>query len=312
MVKIAYTKPFINLAQPHQRSAICLSGRRRVQHLCAVAPSRPYFPRKHMEVLPSAGKGEEVNGVKKVLSFRLAKGKLSIAKGSVVEYTGTAIVNAANAGCLSGSGVDGAVNDRGGPELVEAREALPVLDDDLTRCPVGEAKTTVAGQLGCEWVIHAVGPQYNKEEDEDTADAKLYSAYASAMQEARSKGMPDVAFSLLSAGIFRGDRPLACVLRLGLLAAAANAYPELEEVFFVGFTQEEVKTLEQEATVLFYGSTVGAFCNDPVAYGTFDGIPGEKVQQLHMKAVRELLGDEVDSKDLTVEDVEEGEGSKED
>lgn len=232
-----------------------------------------------------------MNGVTKVLSVRLMYGRLHIARGSVVDYTGSAIVNAANAGCLTGGGVDGAVNDRGGSALIEARKELPVLDDRLTRCRTGCAKTTIAGDLDCEWVIHAVGPHYRMVDDEDAADALLYSAYASSMQEARSKGLPDVAFSLLSAGVFRGDRPLECILRLGLLAVAAHAYPELEDVFLVGFTREEVSTLVQEATVLFYESPAAAFCSDPVPYGAFDGIPGEKAQRMHVKAVRALHGE---------------------
>ena len=41
--------------------------------------------------------------------------------------------------------------------------------------------------------------------------------------------MPDVAFSLLSAGIFRAQRPLKTVLAIGALAVAAGAYAGLNE-----------------------------------------------------------------------------------
>lgn len=47
--------------------------------------------------------------------------------GSVVDFSGDAIVNAANAGGLGGGGVDAAVNARGGAELKAARMALPQL-----------------------------------------------------------------------------------------------------------------------------------------------------------------------------------------
>ena len=71
---------------------------------------------------------------------------LYIAFDSVVNFTGDAIVNAANEGCLVGGGIDGEVNRRGGQELEEAREALPLIDPS---CKKGDAKITIAGSLPC-------------------------------------------------------------------------------------------------------------------------------------------------------------------
>ena len=86
-----------------------------------------------------------------------------------------------------------------------------------------------------------MGPNYGHVDDEDEGDELLFRAYRSAMLQARVKGAPTVAFSLLSAGIFRGWRPLAEVLKLGVLAVEANVYPALREVVFVGFTNAEVR-----------------------------------------------------------------------
>ena len=191
--------------------------------------------------------------------------KLTVARGSVVHFRGTAIVNAANEGCVGGGGVDGAVNDAGGPALVAARRALPIIEAmNGVRCPCGDARTTVAGALPVEYVIHAVGPNYRmytqKEgaggappQDEYMADGLLHSAYVAAMREAAAKGMTTVAFSLLSSGIFRGGRDLSAVLRIALLAVGAHAYDGLEEVSFVAFTQQEADALLAEAEALFGG-----------------------------------------------------------
>lgn len=185
---------------------------------------------------------DTVYGIERVCSVTVKGAKVSAARGSVVDYTGTAIVNAANEGCVRGGGVDGAVNQRGGEALIAAREALPVLHGNSfggVRCPTGQCKTTSAGDLDCQWVLHAVGPNYHCEE-EGEADRLLYSAYRSAMVEAKRKRCPDVAFCLLSAGIFRASKPLKDVLALGALAVSACVYDGLEEVFLVGFTPREV------------------------------------------------------------------------
>ena len=182
------------------------------------------------------------NGVDRVCSAALRHGaKVSVACGSVVSYSGTAIVNAANEGCLHGGGVDGAVNHAGGEELIAAREALPLIAPRV-RCHTGECKVTVAGDLSCKWVLHAVGPNYHMLEEEE-GDRLLFSAYRAAMVEAKRLRMADVAFSLLSAGIFRAGKPLSDVLAIGALAVSACEYEGLEEVFLVGFTQAEVSTL---------------------------------------------------------------------
>ena len=81
-----------------------------------------------------------------------------LGRGSVIDFTGSAIVNAANEACLGGGGVDGAITAAGGKALAEARKALPVLDKKRTRCPTGECVVTISGELKAkDYCLHAVG-----------------------------------------------------------------------------------------------------------------------------------------------------------
>ena len=76
---------------------------------------------------------------------------LVISRGSVVDFShntqSSAIVNAANEGCLYGGGVDGAIGDAGGPTLLEDRMNLPQLQPGV-RCQTGSAVSTGPGTYG--------------------------------------------------------------------------------------------------------------------------------------------------------------------
>ena len=172
---------------------------------------------------------------------------LCASQGSVVHFVGDALVNAANRGCLGGGGVDGAVNEAGGRRLEEARHALPLVGP-YTRCPTGQAKLTIGGALDVRFVIHAVGPDYRSYDEQQEADELLVSAYRSAMQLAAERQLKTVAFSLISASIFRGDKPLLELLRLSVRCVRQHAYAGLEEVHLVAFTAREIDALVDACT----------------------------------------------------------------
>jgi O-acetyl-ADP-ribose deacetylase (regulator of RNase III) len=195
--------------------------------------------------------------------------RLHVSVGSIVDFAGDAIVNAANEGCLSGGGVDGAISDAGGEALFQARLALPIVEGTRgVRCPTGEAAVTGAGgTLRCRCVIHAVGPNYYIVEDEDEGDELLRSAYTRAAElAAEQPNVRTVAFSLLSCGVFRAQRSLRAVLSIGL-EAIRDVARELEEarpngsggdrsltdVYLIAFTPAERKTLRAAARALFGG-----------------------------------------------------------
>ena len=171
-----------------------------------------------------------------------------------------AIVNAANPGCLGGGGVDGAISSAGGARLYEDRLKLPVLETRheqyAIRCHVGSAVVTGPGdydELKVPYVIHAVGPNYNAfdEEEYDAAHELLKSAYMTALSVASETRIQEVAFSLLSSGIFRGSCSLSQVLRMGVEAILTWGIEErpndssVSDIYLFAFTPLECKTLKR-------------------------------------------------------------------
>jgi O-acetyl-ADP-ribose deacetylase (regulator of RNase III) len=187
-----------------------------------------------------------------------------LSQGSVLDFRNppkikkSAIVNAANEGCLGGGGVDGAIGDAGGKELLKHRIALPLVKNesgDLVRCPTGEAKMTGPGDYGSlrvKYVIHAVGPSYiTFSDDIKRGDDLLRSAYRESLQCAKSSQLEAVAFSLLSSGVFRGPCSLEYVLNNGLQAICDYpGYEGLKEIHMCAFSSRELDSLQDVAEVM--------------------------------------------------------------
>ena len=201
-----------------------------------------------------------VDNLEPLARHALKYGELVVSKGSVLDAHVSALVNAANEGCQGGGGVDGAITSAGGDLLAEKREALPCLEgSDWRRCATGDAVVTAGGPFGslrCDAVIHAVGPNYHSlpdgEGDElERGDALLRSAYVHSMARAKEEKCKTVAFSLLSAGIFRGRQSLDTILAISVGAVADGAYEGLERVHLVAFTPAEQRKLKAAAAARF-------------------------------------------------------------
>jgi O-acetyl-ADP-ribose deacetylase len=185
---------------------------------------------------------------------------LYTAYDSVLKFTGDAVVNAANVTCLGGGGIDGMVNSLGGNPLQEARKALPLVDSYSTRrCETGDAKITIAGNLPCSKVIHAVGPCF-KTSNNGIKDACVHlllleQAYKNSMERAREHGLKSVGFCIISAGIYRGSCPLDLLIKTAINSFAKYAYPGLETVVFCAYSSEEVQVVDDVVSSLLLRNT---------------------------------------------------------
>ncbi len=137
--------------------------------------------------------------------------RISLVRGDITRQEVDAIVNAANQSLLGGGGVDGAIHQAAGPQLLEACRALG-------GCPTGSAKITPAFDLPCRFVIHAVGPRY-RDGGHGEAD-RLASCYVTALRLARENACETVAFPAISCGVY--GYPLSDAAGVSLKAAAED------------------------------------------------------------------------------------------
>jgi O-acetyl-ADP-ribose deacetylase (regulator of RNase III) len=154
--------------------------------------------------------------------------ELNLIRGDITVQRVDAIVNAANSSLLGGGGVDGAIHRAGGPEILAATRALraSTLPDGL---PTGQAVATTGGRLPARWVIHTVGPVYDRRDDRS---ALLRSAYAESLSVADRIGAETVAFPLISAGVYGWPQRDALVQAIGTLRTTATSVRDVTLVLF--------------------------------------------------------------------------------
>ena len=158
--------------------------------------------------------------------------KIKILQGDLTGQAVDAIVNAANKSLLGGGGVDGAIHRAAGPELLAECKTLG-------GCETGEAKITRGYHLQAGYVIHTVGPVYHGGTANEAA--RLTGCYLRSLELASQHGLKSLAFPAISCGVYGYPVQEASRIALKTVAEYLKDHPEIEDVRFVLFSEENLQ-----------------------------------------------------------------------
>jgi len=172
----------------------------------------------------------------------MPKIKPELIRGDITKMDTDAIVNAANSSLMGGGGVDGAIHQAAGPELLEeckkiARDRRGIPKGDP--CPTGDAVITGAGRLPCKKVIHTVGPVWR---GGSAGEAELLaSCYQKSLLLAEEAGLKSIAFPNISTGVYGYPREKAASVAVEAVRKTLEQTPGIERVVFVCFDDENYR-----------------------------------------------------------------------
>jgi O-acetyl-ADP-ribose deacetylase len=171
--------------------------------------------------------------------------KLDIIVADITTLEVDAVVNAANASLLGGGGVDGAIHRAAGPELLaECRT--------LNGCNTGDAKITRGYRLPARHVIHAVGPVWSRN-CEDECDRLLASCYRTSLALAATHGIASIAFPAISTGVYAFPVHRAARIAVGTVKEELDAARGLRHVVFCCFNRDAARHHEDAFWALGLG-----------------------------------------------------------
>jgi O-acetyl-ADP-ribose deacetylase (regulator of RNase III) len=138
--------------------------------------------------------------------------------GDIVTLAVDCVVNAANTTLLGGGGVDGAIHEAAGPELLAECRLL-------NGCRTGEAKITGAYRLPAKKIIHTVGPVWKGGMEREAE--LLASCYTQSLRLAAMNRLRSIAFPSISTGAYSYPRTQAAEIAI----RTARGHPDVAESF---------------------------------------------------------------------------------
>jgi O-acetyl-ADP-ribose deacetylase (regulator of RNase III) len=159
------------------------------------------------------------------------KNRIIAIKANITTLEVDAIVNAANQSLLGGGGVDGAIHEAAGPDLLEECEKL-------NGCDIGNAKITAAYDLPAKYVIHTVGPMWDGGDFGETL--LLKSCYENSLDLMLQYKCKTIAFPSISTGMYGYPIEDAASIAVSTVSARLKDTTEIEQVIFCCFSDDDL------------------------------------------------------------------------
>lgn len=183
---------------------------------------------------------------------------ITAVKGDITKQSVDVIVNAANSRLLGGGGVDGAIHEAAGPNLLRTCLGLRASDAYRSGLAPGKAVMTPGFDLPAWWIVHTVGPIYDPNDVDDLRHV-LRQAYFNSLSTATlwyrdaigpsAVEIERIAFPAISAGVYGWP-----------LEDAARVAVETVKEFLDDFGRfKPVKRLKEVRFVLFDDNTHQVF-----------------------------------------------------
>lgn len=163
--------------------------------------------------------------------------KLRIKQVDITTLDVDAIVNAANQTLLGGRGVDGAIHEAAGEELLAYCRLLG-------GCRPGEAKLSPGFNLKARFVIHTVGPIW--EGGQKGEAILLANCYRNSLRIAARENLQSIAFPAIATGAYH--YPLDAATRIAMQTVKeflSDSDHNIREIVFACFSHKAVLTYER-------------------------------------------------------------------
>lgn len=164
------------------------------------------------------------------------KVNIEILKGDITECRAEAIVNAANTDLILGSGVAGAIRNKGGPSIqAECNDIGPIA--------LGEAAVTGAGDLNAKYVIHAAGMSPGGR----VSTGSLRDSTINSLFLAREIGVRTIAFPAIGTGV--GGYPVdeCAIVMLDVCFDFLKSDPVSLDIIYFNLFDDDTCTIFKDA-----------------------------------------------------------------